>query len=80
MEIVLNKQQRDFLEKIQLLAIQDSKFNGPWHRIDNILKAGVYYDDKSSYYTPPQNANQDNDKRSLNVVAERYKNKTLTKL
>ena len=72
MEIVLNKQQRDFLEKLKKLSIQDGTFEGPWHRIDNILKNGVYHDDKSSYYTPPKLGTQ-SDRYLLNIVVERYK-------
>lgn len=72
MEIVLNKQQRVFLEKIKKHSETHPNYEGPWSRIDNILKAGVYYDNKNSYHTPAA-IDGATDKISLNAAAQKYK-------
>jgi len=77
MELLLNKKQREFLEKI--LELQSSgkmmawklHYSVPYSRIRNILKTGVYYMDKNSFHTPPDEIGQ-TDHYILNRFRDNY--------
>jgi len=74
MEITLNTEQRDFLTKVKKQH-DDQLLNmsAPWMRIGNILKNGVYYDDKDSWYKPPKETQIETDVYMLNQFASEYK-------
>jgi len=71
MKINLTIEQTLYLEKI--LKLKGKNFRAPYSRIKKILKAGVYFDDRSSYhYTPEYQDMGIDDKTTLNSMNIKY--------
>jgi len=76
MEYTVTNQQRTFLKYLGENHTGEYAI-GPWRRIHNILKNGIYYDDKNSFIQPPKIVTDKEraDKFQLNLIADKYRNR-----